>query len=152
LAGGSVSTYSYSGNNPIGNIDPTGLFSYPEHVSITNQALQGNTSYPGLASQVAGVDFLTGSQLPANAFWHAMSDGTTNQTPAQAEALYDSYIDTQIASCTESALARALHAAQDSAARGHRGFQPWNGGMAAHRFIFRALAILKVIGIPLRLR
>jgi RHS repeat-associated protein len=128
LEGGTPTTYGYAGSNPLSNIDPWGLFLYPWHVAFTNQALAGDVSFPGLAAQVGGVDFLDGSQLPANAFWHAMSDGTTNQTPAQAQALYNNYIDAEINSCTQAGLARALHAAQDSAARGHTGFQPWNGG------------------------
>lgn len=69
------------------------------------------------------------SQLPENSYWHAMSDGTSRQTPQEAEKLYNSYVESNLASGTQDGLARALHAIQDSAAEGHRGFQPWPGGI-----------------------
>jgi RHS repeat-associated protein len=128
LGGGNYSTYTYSGGNSISNIDPLGLFGYPQHISITNQALGGDTSFPGLARDVAGVDLLPGSQDPVNSFWHAMSDGLINQPAWLAQDLFNDYVDTQLSSCTIEGLARALHAVQDSAARGHKGFQPWYGG------------------------
>lgn len=65
---------------------------FPMHVSITNQALGNDTSFPGLGLNVAGVDFLSGLQDPENSYMHAMRDGTTNQSVAAAQALYDQYI------------------------------------------------------------
>jgi hypothetical protein len=58
-----------------------------------------------------------------------MRDGTTGQTPQEAEKLYASYVESNLASGTQGGLARALHAIQDSAAEGHKGFQPWSGGL-----------------------
>jgi RHS repeat-associated protein len=129
LAGGSFSTYAYVNGNPLRYRDPLGLFGFPEHVSITNAALGDDTSFPGLGLNVAGVDFLPGLQDPVNSYMHAMSDGTTGQTVAQAQALYEQYVNAQIASCTQLGLARALHAVEDSAASGHSGFHPWEGGI-----------------------
>ena len=62
-------------------------------------------------------------------YWHAMSDGPAGQSAADAKAAYDAYVTDSINSCTRNGLARALHAVQDSAARGHNGFQSWAGGM-----------------------
>lgn len=53
-----------------------------------------------------------------NAFWHAMRDGTANQSVGAASKLFEQYIEDSIKSCTQAGLARALHAAQDSAAAG----------------------------------
>lgn len=95
---------------------------------MTITVLGATTAFPWLPSLVVGVDFLPGSQDPANAYWHAMSDGVTGQKPADAMALYLKYIDEEIATCTQEGLARAVHAVEDSPADGHKGFQPWDGG------------------------
>jgi len=70
-----------------------------------------------------------GSQLPQNSYWHAMRDGTTGQTIVEAERLYEEYVRSNAGSGTVAGLARAMHAVQDSAAGGHKGFQPWSGGL-----------------------
>ncbi|MGJ7497859.1 RHS repeat-associated core domain-containing protein [Variovorax sp. RT4R15] len=109
--------------------DPLGLFGYAEHNWITSQALDGDMSFPGLDTQVGGVDFLPGSQDTGNSFWHAMRDGRAGQSAQDASRLFDHYVDDNIKSCTQKGLARALHAGQDSSATGHRNFQPWFGGV-----------------------
>jgi hypothetical protein len=61
-----------------------------------------------------------------------MRDGTDpNATADSARAQFDNYVDQQWKTCTCSGLARALHATQDSFARGHAGFQPWSGGLVS---------------------
>jgi RHS repeat-associated protein len=128
LYGGSASTYGYVKGRPLSLRDPFGLFGFPSHVSITNSALGDDPNFPGLGLNVAGVDFMPGLQDPENSYMHAMRDGTTGQSVGTAERLYNEYINDQVATCTQIGLARALHAVEDSAARGHRGFQPWTGG------------------------
>jgi RHS repeat-associated protein len=104
---GGPNTYSYVYGQPLKLQDPKGLFGFPMHVSITNQALGNDTSFPGLGLNVAGVDFIPGLQDPENSYMHAMRDGTTNQSVAAAQALYNQYIASQIATCTQLGLARA---------------------------------------------
>ena len=138
LDGGSYSTYSYANSNPVNGSDPLGLFTSSTHNQVTRAAIAkaGGTSCSTLPQLVAKVDWLPHSQDPSNAFWHAMSDGTTNQTTAQAQGLYNQYVNQQWKSCTCEGLAQTLHAIQDSYARGHAGFQPWTGGLPslAHAF------------------
>jgi RHS repeat-associated protein len=133
---GGPNTYSYVYGQPLKLQDPKGLFGFPMHVSITNQALGNDTSFPGLGLNVAGVDFIPGLQDPENSYMHAMRDGTTNQSVAAAQTLYNQYIASQIATCTQLGLARALHAAEDAAAGGHAGFQPWMGGVPSTRHMW----------------
>jgi len=124
---GGWNRYAYVGGNPLRNVDPSGLFVGSVHHWVTNQALGGEGHYP-LAGLVSGVDFAPGAQSPENSFWHAMSDGIGGQSPDDAEKLYEKYLEDQLATCKQEGLARALHAAQDSAAEGHKGFHPWDGG------------------------
>jgi RHS repeat-associated protein len=119
----------YGNANPLKYKDPLGLLGYAEHSWVTGEALGGDTSFPGLEGQVAGVDFLPHSQETENSFWHSMRDGKTGQSVGDAFQRYQKYIDDNINSCTQEGLARALHAVQDSTAAGHRGFQPWSGGV-----------------------
>jgi RHS repeat-associated protein len=126
---GGINTYAYVMNNPLRYIDPLGLFGVAEHSWITQQAIGEDTSFPDLPANTAKVDFIPGSQNPINSYWHAMRDGKTGQSVEEAESLFNDYIARNIAECTPEGLARAMHAAQDSAASGHRGFQPWSGGI-----------------------
>ncbi|WP_082552064.1 Ig-like domain-containing protein [Massilia sp. Root351] len=139
---GGINTYSYVEGNPLRRSDRFGLFGPAEHRWITAEAMNSaekckdGPSLPNdLPSLVSGVDRWPHSQEPENSYWHAMSDGTSDQTPQQAEDLYSNYVNENIASGTPEGLARALHAVQDSAASGHRGFQPWAGGIPSPRHL-----------------
>lgn len=134
LAGG-INTYLYAAAKPTSVVDPTGLFGLAEHSWITTTAIGDRVGYKDLSKAVAMADFLPGSQAPANAHWHAMRDGTSDQTPEQAEAAFDAYVSEQMATCTVPGLGRAMHAVQDRFASGHRGFQPWAGGIPGPRHI-----------------
>lgn len=110
------------GNNPLRFADPNGLFSSDVHQEMTHRLIP-NWQF---AKLVSDVDWIDGSQDPDNAEWHAM--GGSEQGAGNAKDAFDAYIRAQIATCNADGLARALHAAQDRAARGHKGHQPWNGG------------------------
>lgn len=128
---GGPNTYTYALGAPTMYTDPTGLFTSSTHNEITTAAIAiAGSPCPNLPAAVANADWFTGSQAPANAHWHAMRDGTNrNATVDSASRDYNEFVDGQWKTCTCEGLARAMHAIQDSYARGHAGFQPWSGGV-----------------------
>ncbi|MCL2306842.1 MAG: hypothetical protein FWC38_01110 [Proteobacteria bacterium] len=120
-------TYVYVKGNPVNLVDPTGLFTPWNHNDMTKAAMSGTgNSCTNLPALVALVDKLPGSQNIENSHWHAMRP--CHGSPEAAQRAFNSYIDASLKECTCEGLARALHAVQDSFARGHAGFQPWCGG------------------------
>jgi len=128
---GGINTFSYALNQPTRYTDALGLFAGDGHSNMTREALSGDSciDVEKLARETQDADYAPGSQAPANAHWHAMSDGKTGESAESARAKYEKFVDESLAQCTLPALARALHAVQDSAADGHKGFQPWSGGL-----------------------
>jgi RHS repeat-associated protein len=128
LAGG-FHPYLYADNNPILNRDPLGLFAPAHHAHITQTVAYSECRNlaSSLPNRVYLVDFQEGSQLPENAYKHAMRDGILGQSPADAARKMQEYIDSELGKCSAQAFANALHAEQDRFAPGHRGFHPWYG-------------------------
>jgi RHS repeat-associated protein len=125
--GGGINTYLYSNANPVMRTDARGLFDSVHHNEATAKGADaagfGSDVQSWLIPQVSGVDFLPHSQDPSNSDWHAMRD--PSWTVEQAEARWSKIVNG--VGCDWDKLPLALHAAQDSCARGHKGFQPWDG-------------------------
>jgi hypothetical protein len=123
--------YSYVNGSPTMFIDPQGLFLSSTHNEISSAAIAiAGSPCPNLPAAVANADWYPGSQAPENAHWHAMRDGTNpSSTVESAVRDFGDFVNGQWKTCTCEGLARAMHAIQDSFARGHAGFQPWTGGL-----------------------
>jgi RHS repeat-associated protein len=125
---GGWNRFAYAEGNPLSNTDPTGLFVPGAHNSMSYIAAKG-TCLQSRASELGnltgGVDGLPGSQDPANAFIHSMC--SPGEEPASCAAKTKKYVDEQLKQCTIPALAKALHAVQDSFAPGHMHGAQWHG-------------------------
>ncbi len=128
---GGPNTYSYVKSDPARWTDPSGRFVPGWHSRMSLDAL-ADCPKLRLAGAFAAwqVDWLDGSQDPAQANWHGMC--RPGQSAAQGLEWIQSMIDYQIKTCSVEGLGRALHAAQDMAARGHKGCQQWNGFTWGH--------------------
>jgi len=126
---GGINTYMYAGNNPVYFFDPKGLYLPSIHYQMTTAgaAQAGLTSAQSevLAQKVRDVDILPGSQDSANAYMHAMCGPGLDTTTC--ERMFFEYVHHQMQECTLDGLAKAIHAVQDSFARGHSGFQSYAG-------------------------
>jgi RHS repeat-associated protein len=126
---GGINTYAYAESQPTKLTDPKGLFSGALHQDVTRQAARARC--PALASTlprlVEWADYAPDSQLPSESRRHAMC--VPGQSASEGMVRTERYIDEQIATCTVTGLANALHAAQDKHARGHRGCQQWDGNL-----------------------
>jgi|GEM_PF-1776598 len=133
-----LNTYGYVDADPVSQVDRLGLFSWAHHVHMTQNAARRSCPklMPGLPNLVASVDFQTGSQLPQNAYRHAMRNGITGESAEDAARATDSHIESELRQCTPAGLANALHAEQDKHSAPHAGSQPWFGGWVGLGHLF----------------
>ena len=127
---GGINLFIYVTANPVNGVDPLGLFS--NHAVLSDAAFYNETckELSSKAASVSGrVDFMEGSQRPENSHWHAMRNGKANESVESAIRRTENYINEQLSRCNADGLGRALHAEQDKYAAGHRGYQPWYGGI-----------------------
>lgn len=128
---GGINLFSYVANNPVSGVDPLGLFS---NHAVLGEAAFYNEKCKELSSKAASVagsvDTMDGSQAPENAHWHAMSNGRMGESTESARRRTEDYINGQLSRCNADGLGRALHAEQDKYTAGHRGYQPWYGGIS----------------------
>jgi RHS repeat-associated protein len=129
---GGINTYQYANSQPTSVSDPSGLFTTLNHVTITYIALRecGFNPWRGLqlAWAAAAGDWTPTwktSQGVENANWHAMAQ--PGQSVADALAATETFINQQMGMGTTQSMGRAMHAAQDAAARGHKGYQTYTG-------------------------
>jgi RHS repeat-associated protein len=119
--------YAYVRGSPVMQGDPTGLYAPPIHADITLTAFEGSGLSPMFAWEVARANMAwdsDGTQHEEQAHTHGMS--RSRESIRDAVAKTQSFINYQLSLCTVEGLGRALHAAQDSTARGHVGAQPFS--------------------------
>ncbi|SEL82216.1 RHS repeat-associated core domain-containing protein [Variovorax sp. YR750] len=117
--------------------DPFGLFLGPWHTYFISTAMQQMGYSERVVWRAAGfstgADWTDGSQSPDNSHGHAMC--ARGWSTDECKKRYEDFIDQQLASCTMQGLGRALHAAQDAAARRHKNWQIWGGGIPSREHI-----------------
>jgi RHS repeat-associated protein len=133
---GGVNFFSYVNNDPVNYTDPKGLFIYSYHRdSMQRMAIAvgcSAVSSEQLSRMAGNADWYPSwreSQDPSNNFRHAMC--RPGESPKGGGLALERFIDSEVNSCTARGLANAVHAAQDSAAGGHKGCQETPNGKFA---------------------
>ncbi len=137
--------YNYAVNNPLSIADRNGLWPFYIHNEIIDESFPGMSreDLQTLKDASWNMDFGKGQQDPANAYMHGMSNGLTNQDPADAQQEADDYISQQvqdaqqieaqwladghtgIAPAALTAFGNALHTTTDRISPSHPGEQSW---------------------------
>jgi RHS repeat-associated protein len=141
-----LNKYSYAFNRPTVLVDLDGKWpGWYHHIIIEDTfGNLGSHAVAVLESASDWVDSVTaGNQDPKRAFMHAMSNGNTNETAAEAEQETNAYINSELSAAvalqldyesqggtgnSDGALTRfghALHTVTDGTSPEHAGYQPW---------------------------
>jgi len=124
---GGLNTYLYSNARPTTESDPDGLLSGAMHYGLTYQAMIQEEFSPEIARQIAdavvSVDEERWSQMPWNAYRHAMCPPWKSRQLCKSDTFY--YKETSLARCDPKGFADGLHATQDDSSGSHSGAQSW---------------------------
>jgi uncharacterized protein RhaS with RHS repeats len=124
---GGLNIFGYVKSKPLTRLDRYGLFASGIHSELAWNAV--HKVCPSMTNDVVTwtvkADFVAGSQDPDNSFMHAMRG--PGQSTRDAVEQWGAFIDRSLSKCSAEGLGFALHAAQDFYAKGHSGFQVWDG-------------------------
>jgi len=124
-----MNLYAYVGNDPVNMVDPTGKWSMKAHNKILSYAFSGRLPKASIAIlQLGSVVHDVSSQSASEQYMHSMIGAGTGQTSADARALRNNFITSNLSTAANrdlstkvrhAALTKAFHAITDAYSPAH---------------------------------